>query len=431
MPVTKHNYIVHKLENLQEIIRQAFYIAQSGRPGPVLIDIPKDITVSKCEYKNIDVKTIKRKYKYITENSLKKVAKLLNESERPFIYAGGGVISSEAYDELIKLSKKIGAPTAVSLMGMTAYSSANKLFTGMIGMHGTKASNILATKSDVIICIGARFSDRVISNREHVENAKIIHLDIDPAEINKNLKTDAYIVGDVKEILKKLMPLLNEKNNETWISKMNELKQIKIKRSNEELQVENLFNSLNKLTKGECIIVTDVGQHQMWTASYYKFKYPRTFITSGGLGTMGFGVGAAIGAQLANKDKKIILITGDGSFGMNCNEMATIASNRLPIKIIIINNNALGMVRQWQTLFYNERYSQTTLNRFTDFVKLSEAFGIRAYKIDINGDFEGTLKEALYSNEATLIDFYVHEDVKVFPMVAPGKSLDDIILHDS
>ncbi|MPQ42318.1 biosynthetic-type acetolactate synthase large subunit [Clostridium tarantellae] len=430
MPITKHNYIVDNIEKLQHTIIEAFYIAQSGRPGPVLIDIPKDVTMSKCEYKRISPKIVKRKFKYITENSLDKVAKLINTSERPFIYVGGGVISAGASNELEKLSEKIGAPTAASLMGITACSWENKFFTGMIGMHGTKASNILATKSDLIICIGARFSDRVISNRKHIENAKIIHLDVDPAEINKNLKSDEYIIGDIKVILNKLMPLLDDKKNQQWIRKIYELKQINNKTNKEQLEMEGLFNYLNKLTKGECILVTDVGQHQMWTALHYKFKYPRSFITSGGLGTMGFGVGAAIGAQLANKNKRVILITGDGSFGMNCNEMATIASNKLPIKIIVINNNALGMVRQWQTLFYNERYSQTTLNRNTDFVKLAEAFGIKAYRINGREDFEDILKEALYSNESTLIDFCIHENIKVFPMVAPGNSLDDIILYD-
>lgn len=428
LPITKHSYIVDDVSKLQDIILEAFKIAQKGRKGPVLIDIPKEIMSQKYEYKKVVPVEIERNTKYLTEEGLKNISELINRSEKPLIYAGGGVISSEAFKELKSFAEKINSPVSTSLMGKCAYSNESYLYTGMIGMHGTKTSNILATKSDLIICIGARFSDRVITNRDHIKNAKIIHIDVDPAEINKNIKVDDYIVGDIKETLNRLIPLIDEKKNEEWINEMNILKNEE-KDSRTPDSIKKLFEVLNNLCDEEYIIVTDVGQHQMWTASNYKFVKERSFISSGGLGTMGFGVGAAIGSQIGNSDKKVILITGDGSFGMNCNELATISTNNLPIKIFVINNNVLGMVRQWQDLFYDKRYSQTTLDRKTDFVKLANAFGIKGLRIN-EADLESNLKEVLYSDEACVIDYVINNNLKVFPMVAPGESIGNLILEE-
>lgn len=434
MPITKHNFIVKDVNELQEVIREAFYIAKKGRPGPVLIDITKDVTAMQCNYEYEEPKEIIKSTMFITEKAISKVVDLINNSKRPLIYAGGGIISSGAEAELKVLAKKIGAPVASSLMGLSAYDADDELATGMIGMHGTKASNLLCVESDLILCIGARFSDRVVGKKDHIKNAKIVHIDIDPAEINKNIKADSFVVGDIKEVLNRVITNIDDKKNQDWLNRLDELKNNSENKKNKLVDKgtpEELFDALNKITNGEAIIVTDVGQHQMWTALNYEFKKPRTFITSGGLGTMGFGLGAAIGAQVANPDKKVVLITGDGSFAMNCNEIPTAVKNNLPITILLLNNNALGMVRQWQTLFYEKRYSQTTLNRQTDFVKLVESFGGKGYRV-ING--ENTLEvltEAINSKETTIVDYIINEDKKVFPMVAPGAAISDIICDDN
>ncbi|SHI44969.1 acetolactate synthase, large subunit [Clostridium cavendishii DSM 21758] len=429
MPITKHNYMVKDINKLPDIIREAFYIAKEGRPGPVLIDIPKDITGQTAIYEHQEPVEPKRKNKYITREALEKVAKLINQSERPFIFAGGGVIASSSENELKQLVNKINAPITTSLMGIGAYDSNDNLYTGMIGMHGTKASNLLATKCDLLIAIGTRFSDRVLSDREHIENAKIVHIDVDPAEINKNIKVDSYIIGDIKLVLSKLIPLINEKNNLEWLDTMSFLKKQKaiVDRQEEALTPQFLFQKLNEITNGNLIMTTDVGQHQMWAALYYNFKYPRTYISSGGLGTMGYGLGAAIGSQFANKDKLVVDISGDGSFGMNCNELATIVSNKLPIVIIVMNNNSLGMVRQWQNFFYEERYSHTTLNRETNFVKLAEAYGLKGYRVEYKEELDGVLREAIGCKRPVLIDYIINEDKKVFPMVAPGEPISKVI----
>lgn len=432
MPITKHNFIVKDVNKIQETLREAFYLAQDGRPGPVLVDIPKDVTAHKAIYEPKPPKKLERKTKYITESALEKVAALINECERPFIFAGGGVVASEASEELKALVSKINSPIATSLMSMGVYDCEDEFFTGMLGMHGTKASNILATKCDLLIAIGTRFSDRVISNRQHIENTKIVHIDVDPAEINKNINVDAYIVGDVKATLERLLPLLKEKKNLEWLENMKYLKAQKAtaEKNDSELTPQFLFKKLNELTKGELIMATDVGQHQMWSALYYNFKKPRTFISSGGLGTMGYGLGAAIGAKMACPDKTVVHISGDGSFGMNSNEMATAVSNKLPIISIILNNNALGMVRQWQNLFYEERYSSTTLNRGTDFVKLADAYGAKGYRVTCKDQLEGVLREALESKGPVLIDYVIHENNKVFPMVAPGAPISQIMCEE-
>jgi acetolactate synthase-1/2/3 large subunit len=427
MPITKHNYIVRDVNDLQDIIRDAFYIAQDGRPGPVLIDIPKDITSDKTKYTKLIPKEIVRKSEYITDKSLNEAIELINESKKPFIFAGGGVGISGATPELINFAEKIGAPVSTSLMCMAGFPNNHELYTGMIGMHGTKASNIAATKCDLLITLGARFSDRVISNQDHINNARILQIDIDPAEINKNIKVDTCIIGDLKVALNKLMPLIEEKKNEEWISTIKNLKEDKKRLSNCEPTPEVLFDKLNELNDGSFIISTEVGQHQMWAAQYFKFKDERTFITSGGLGTMGYGLGAAIGAQIGKPDKRVFNIAGDGSFGMNCNELVTAVKNKLPLIQIVMNNNCLGMVRQWQTFFYEERYSETTLDRPTDYVKLAEAFGAKAFRITKVDEIDQILRKALDSDGPVLIDYLVNSDKKVFPMVAPGAPINQII----
>ena len=431
MPITKHNFIVKDINNLQETIRKAFFIAREGRPGPVLIDIPKDITVNKTEYKDLKPLEVNPKTKHITESALNEVAKYINESSKPLIYAGGGVINSDSTEELINFAEKLNAPVATTLMCRGAIPSEHRLNTGMIGMHGSNASNILATKCDLIIALGARFSDRVISDREFINNAKVIQIDVDPAEVNKNVKVDSFIIGDIKVALQKLIPLLNEKKNKEWLNTVEELKLLAVTKNNsddgEELTPRFLFEKLSDMDKGDFIITTEVGQHQMWTAQYFNFKTPRTLISSGGLGTMGFGLGASIGVKVANPDKTVFNIAGDGSFGMNCNEFATAVKYNIPIKVIVMNNNALGMVRQWQSLFYEARYSQTTLDGATDFVKLAEAFGGVGFRVEKREELDDVLKEALAVNKPVIIDYRIDSDKKVFPMVAPGAPIHQII----
>ena len=430
MPITKHNYIVRDVNDLQNIIRDAFYIAQEGRPGPVLIDIPKDITADKTKYTKLIPKEVVRKSEYITDNALQEAIELINQSKKPFIFAGGGVGISEATSELISFAEKISAPVSTSLMCMAEFPNDHELYTGMIGMHGTKASNIAATKCDLLITLGARFSDRVISNQNHIKNAKILQIDVDPAEINKNIKVDTCIVGDLKVALDKLIPLIEEKKNQEWLSTINKLKEDKKILSNCEITPELFFDKINELNDGSFIISTEVGQHQMWAAQYFKFKDPRTFITSGGLGTMGYGLGAAIGAQIGMPGKRVFNIAGDGSFGMNCNELVTAVKNKLPLIQVVMNNNCLGMVRQWQTFFYEERYSETTLDRPTDYVKLAEAFGAKAFRITKVEEIDDVLRKALDSDGPVLIDYLINSDKKVFPMVAPGAPINQIISEE-
>ncbi|EHI97228.1 acetolactate synthase, large subunit, biosynthetic type [Clostridium sp. DL-VIII] len=431
MPITKHNYIVRDVNDLQDIIRDAFYIAQDGRPGPVLIDIPKDVTADKTQYTKLIPREVIRKSKYITESSLQEAVELINQSKKPFIYAGGGVGISGATDELINFAEKINSPVSTSLMCMSEFPNDHELYTGMIGMHGTKASNIAATKCDLLITLGARFSDRVISNQNHIKNAKVLQIDVDPAEINKNIKVDACIVGDLKEVLDRLIPLVKTKKDQEWIETVNSLKESKrLNITNDELTPELFFNKLNELNDGSFIISTEVGQHQMWAAQYFKFRNERTLITSGGLGTMGYGLGAAIGAQIGRTDRRVFNIAGDGSFGMNCNELVTAVKNKLPLIQVIMNNNCLGMVRQWQSLFYEGRYSETTLDRPTDYVKLAEAFGAKAFRISKVEEIDDVLRKALDSQGPVLIDYLINTDKKVFPMVAPGAPINQIISEE-
>ena len=427
MPITKHNYIVKDVNELQKTVKEAFHIAMSGRPGPVLIDIPKDITSAKAEYKNMDDIEISDKESIVEYEKIKEVAEMINKCKKPLIYAGGGIISANARNELKSLVEKINSPICTSLMGKNSIESDHPLNIGMIGMHGTKASNLSATKSDLIIALGARFSDRVITDQENIKDAKIIHIDIDGAEINKNIKSDASIIGDLKEVLEKILPLVNEAKHEKWNLEVNSFKNLEEKEVVDGLTPEFFFNILNKKNKDNLIITTEVGQHQMWVAQYFNFKNDRTFISSGGLGTMGYGLGAAIGAQIARPDMKVINIAGDGSFAMNCNEFATAVSNNLPIITVVMNNNVLGMVRQWQNLFYDRRYSQTTLNRKTDIVKLAEAFGGIGFRVIDRDQLEDVLDKALNSKKPVIIDYVIDCDKKVLPMVAPGAPINQII----
>lgn len=432
MPITKHNYIVKDINDLQEVIKKAFYIAKEGRPGPVLIDIPKNIQVEKVEYKKLEPLEVTRKEKLVYEDNVNEAIELINNSKKPFIYVGGGAITSDASEEVVELAEKINSPICNSLMGIGVVPKGHPLLTGMIGMHGTKASNISATKCDLFIALGARFSDRVISNPENLSNAKILHIDVDPAEINKNIKVDLSVVGDLKLVLQRILPHINEKKNKEWIEYVEYLKTLNAykKEEGKELTPEYFFEVLNKLNQGNLIISTEVGQHQMWTAQYFKFNDPRRLITSGGLGTMGFGLGASIGAQLGKPDCKVINIAGDGSFMMNCNELATAVKNNLPIVVVIMNNNVLGMVRQWQTLFFDGRYSNTTLDRKTDLVKLAEAFGAEGYRVTEKDELEGVLEKALKSKGPVVIDYVIDNDKKVFPMVAPGAPINQIISEE-
>ena len=433
MPITKHNYIVKDITKLQEVIREAFYIAKEGRPGPVLIDIPKNIQIEKTEYKTLEPKKVDRKEFTIRDKDIEEAVNLINSSKRPFIYVGGGAIASDASEEVLALVDKINAPVCNSLMARGVIPSDHPLYTGMIGMHGTKASNISATKCDLLIAMGARFSDRVIANADNVSNAKIIHIDIDPAEVNKNIKVDLSIIGDLKAVLQRLLPRINESKNEEWLQSVNHLKALGNKKKDvedEELTPEFFFETLNSMDKGNLIIATEVGQHQMWTSQYYNFKKPRTFISSGGLGTMGFGLGASIGAQFGRPDCKVINIAGDGSFMMNCQELVTAVKNKLPIVVVVMNNNVLGMVRQWQTLFFDGRYSETTLDRPTDLIKLAEAFGAKGYSVSNRSELKPVLEKALESKEPVLINYEINLDKKVFPMVAPGAPINQIITEE-
>ncbi|WP_160675167.1 biosynthetic-type acetolactate synthase large subunit [Clostridium sp. C8-1-8] len=431
MPITKHNFIVREVGELQETIRKAFYIAKEGRPGPVLVDIPKDITAKLSEYESKMPMEIKKDCRFVTEKALANLAQFINNAERPLIFAGGGVISSGATELLKELALKINAPVATSLMAMGAFPGQHELYTGMMGMHGTKASNLLATKADLIIAIGTRFSDRVVANREHVKNAKIVQIDIDPAELDKNIKTDANIVGDVKYTLERLMNLIKEKRNDSWLELMREYKALKsYKEDPDSVTPELLFNSLYKSFGEDLVMTTEVGQHQMWAALHYTFSKPRTLLTSGGLGTMGYGLGASIGAKLGKPESKVVNIAGDGSFSMNAIELATAVSNKVPVVVIILNNGCLGMVRQWQNFFYESRYSYTTLNRGTDYVKLAEAYGARGYRVTEPGQIDEVLEEAFNSEVPVVIDYVINMDKKVFPMVAPGAPIDEIITEN-
>ena len=431
MPVTKHGYIVKNVEELADTLRRAFTIAKSGRPGPVLVDITKDVTAAVCEYTPKSPEERKPVYR-CTEEELQQAAEQIMSARRPFIYLGGGAIASGAYEEVAEFAELIDAPVCDTLMGKGAFNGRSPRYTGMIGMHGTKTSNLGVSRCDLLIALGARFSDRVIGNpKKFAENAKIIHLDIDAAEINKNIRADVSLVGDLKLVLKELNGRITPQKHEEWMQEIMDLKAAyPLKYDDSRLSCPYVMETIDKVTHGEALITTDVGQHQMWAAQYYCYTKPRTFLSSGGLGTMGYGLGACIGAQLGQPDKLCINIAGDGCFRMNMNELATASRYNIPIIQVVINNHVLGMVRQWQTLFYGKRYSQTVLNDSVDFCKVAEGLGCGAIRVTEKEQMEPALREAIAMKRPVLIECVIPEDDKVFPMVPAGAPIAEVFDGD-
>ncbi|EXG85017.1 acetolactate synthase, large subunit [Clostridium sp. ASBs410] len=427
MPITKYNFIVKDITKLADTIRRAFQIAQTGRPGPVLVDITKDVTAGTFEYESQTPEPVKRQEDTITDEDLETALQLIRKSQKPYIFVGGGAVASNASEELSSFAHKIQAPVADSLMGKGAFDGTDELYTGMVGMHGTKTSNFGITECDLLIVVGARFSDRVTGNAaKFAKRAKILQFDVDPAEINKNVKTYASVVGDVKVILRKLNARLDPINHEEWLAHIDRLKDMYPMRFDKSaLTGPYIIEKIYEITQGDAIITTEVGQHQMWAAQFYQYKYPRSFLSSGGLGTMGYGLGASLGAKLGCKDKVVINVAGDGCFRMNMNEIATATRYNIPIIQVVLNNHVLGMVRQWQTLFYGKRYSHTVLNDQVDFVKVAEGLGAKAYRVTSKDDFEPVLREAIELNVPVVIDCQIHCDDKVFPMVSPGAPIQD------
>ena len=437
MPITKHNFIVRDVKDLADTIRKAFYIAKSDRPGPVLIDIPKDITSAVTEYESVDPSKLdfnlpSKKIPFPSEQQIENAAKLIDESQKPFIYAGGGVITSEASDELFSFATKANIPVAMSLMGKSTFPNKHELSLGMIGMHGTYAANTACDNCDLLLAIGCRFSDRVIGEAaKFAKNAKILQIDIDPTEVNKMINVDDALLGDIKSILAKLTAKIQKKEKTQWNSQIEEWKKIVPPSYNkkQDLSPKFIFEYVNSQVKEDTIITTEVGQHQMWTAQFYDFTKPRTFLTSGGLGTMGYGTGAAIGAKFANPDKTVVHFAGDGSFRMNCNELATIEHYQLPIIIVILDNHALGNVRMWQTLFYEKRYSNTTLDFGPEWTTLASAYGIQGYHVKNEKEFKDAFDKALKSGKPAVIDAEIFLDEMVFPMIPPGKSIEYLLME--
>lgn len=432
MPITKYNFIVKDVNNLAGVIRRAFKIARTGRPGPVLIDITKDATSDSAEYTKMKPEEIKPDVNLITEEDLETAVKLIRESEKPMIFVGGGAILSNASEELLEFAEKVNAPVCDTLMGKGAFSGEHPLYVGMLGMHGTKYANFGVCKCDLLITVGSRFSDRVSGDTSRFAmGAKVLQIDVDPAEINKNVMTSASVIGDVKEVLKRLNPMLEQQNHSRWIEYINDLKvRFPMKYDQDRLTGPYVVEEIYRATKGDAIICTDVGQHQMWTAQYYKFSKPRTLLTSGGLGTMGYGLGAAIGAKLAKPEKTVINIAGDGCFRMNMNELATASRYNIPVIEVILNNHVLGMVRQWQTLFYDEHYSATTLNDKVDFVKVAEALGCGGIRVTSKEELAPALKEAMECGGPVVLDCQIDSDDKVFPMVPAGAPIENAFDQD-
>lgn len=436
MPVTKHNFMVERVEDLASTIRRAFQIANEGRKGPVLVDIPKDITANACEYHAAAPLPLKDANHY-TQSDIDRAAEMIRASERPFVYTGGGVILSGAAQQVKDFVSLTDACVSSSLMGQGGFDSLDEHYMGLLGMHGTKTASLAITDCDLFIGIGTRFSDRVICNiASFAPNAKIIHIDIDGAEFNKNIKVDHRILGDVKAVLTDLNAALREKGADPhpeWMDLIRSWKEIyplEQKGTDEESVLpQDVLETLDRLTNSDAILTTEVGQHQMWAAQFYHFRHPRQFASSGGLGTMGYGLGAAIGAQVANPDKRVINVAGDGSFHMNCNELVTVSKYNIPVIELLFNNNVLGMVRQWQRLFYGKRFSQTTLDRPTDYEMLAQAFGVKALRIDKKSDIEPVLKEALETDAPVLINCVIDKDINVLPMVPAGAAIDEPIME--
>ena len=426
LPITKHNFIVKDVNNLAATIRKAFAIAKKGRPGPVLIDIPKDVTANKAEYvkeKPIAVEPSQN----ICETQLDTAVEMIKEAKKPYIFVGGGAILSGASEELYTFAKKVDAPVTDSLMGKGAFPGTDPLYTGMLGMHGTKTSNYGVSECDLLIVIGARFSDRVTGNaQKFAQNAKIIQIDVDVAEMNKNVMISAGVVGDIKVVLDRLNERLEQQDHAEWVTKIQEYKEkYPLVYHKDVLSGPFVVEEIYRQTKGEAIISTEVGQHQMWAAQFYKYTKPRTFLTSGGLGTMGYGLGAALGAKSGREDKVVVNIAGDGCFRMNMNEIATAVRHNIPVIQVVINNHVLGMVRQWQNLFYGQRYSATVLNDAVDFVKLAEAMGAEGIRATTQEEFKSAFEKAMNLGRPVVIDCQIDSDDKVWPMVAPGAPISE------
>ena len=427
MPITKYSFIVKDVKELASTIRKGFNIARSNRPGPVLIDVTKDVTANMVEYKKEEIIFPTPSAEKINNEDIELALKLINKSKKPYIFVGGGAIISGADKELKKFVELVDAPVCDTLMGKGAYDGTSQNYTGMLGMHGTKASNLGVSECDLLIAVGTRFSDRVLGNpKKFAHQAKILHIDVDPAEINKNIQVDASVIGDLNEVLKLLNAKLEQQNHEAWIAHIEEYtKKFPLTYNPEGLSGPYIIEKVYEMTKGDAIMVTEVGQHQMWAAQYYKYSKPRKLLTSGGLGTKGYGLGAAIGAATANPDCQVVNIAGDGCFRMNMNEIATAAREKLPLIEVVINNHVLGMVRQWQTLFYNKHYSATILDDGVDFVKLSEAMGAQARRVTTREEFEAAFAEALECKMPFVLDCIIDADDKVWPMVAPGTPINE------
>lgn len=427
MPITKHGYIVKDIRTLADTIRKAFAIAKEGRPGPVLVDITKDVTANTCEFEKAVPLPAKSACKY-TEDDIAKAVALMKEARKPYIYVGGGAVISGAYQEVRELSGLLDAPVCDTLMGKGVMDGHDDYYTGMIGMHGTKTSNLGVSDCDLLVALGARFSDRVVGNAaKFASGAKVLHIDIDAAEINKNIRTTASVVGDLKDILQKINQELPQTEHKEWISHIKELKEkYPLNYDKEHLSCPFIMEEIDRITEGKAIITTDVGQHQMWAAQYYKYSEPRTFLSSGGLGTMGYGLGACIGAKVGRPDKICINIAGDGCFRMNMNELATASRYQIPIIQVVINNHVLGMVRQWQTLFYEKRYSQTVLNDRVDFCMVARGLGCEAIRVTKKEEIADAIKTAIDRKKPVLIECVIPEDDKVFPMVPSGAPISEV-----
>lgn len=427
MPITKHNYIVKDINELADTIRAAFKIAKSGRPGPVLVDITKDVTEKTVEYTYQAPEEVERFTSEIDEDALEEAVNLISHAERPFILVGGGAVRSDAAEELKRFQTKVQAPVCDTLMGKGAFDGHDRNYTGMIGMHGTKTSNYGVMQADVLIVVGARFSDRVIGNaKTFAHNAKIIHIDVDAAEINKNIPVDCSIIGDAKVVLRQLTARLEQLDHTEWLTKIQEMKRLYPMNYNKDvLTGPAVVEAIYRATGGDAIIVTEVGQHQMWAAQYFKYDAPNKLLTSGGLGTMGYGLGAALGAKVGRPEKLVFNVAGDGCFRMNINEIMTAARYNIPVIQVVINNHVLGMVRQWQTLFYGQRYSATVLNDKVDFVKVAEAMGATGIRVSSLEELDDAIKKAIELNGPVVLDCQIQADDKVWPMVAPGTSISE------
>lgn len=429
MPITKHSFIVKDVKKLADTIRRAFTIARTGRPGPVLVDVTKDVTAAKTDFKQMVVKENVRITDTIRDEDVDKAVVMLKAAKRPVIFVGGGAVISGASKELKAFAERVDAPVCDTLMGKGAFNGEHPHYLGMLGMHGTKAANLSVTDCDLLIVLGARFSDRVTGNaKKFASKAKILHIDVDAAEVNKNIHVNASIIGDCKSVLEILLNRVEQMKHPEWMEKVLKRKEeLPLTYPQNSLTGPYIMEKINELTKGDCIISTDVGQHQMWAAQFFKYQKPRTLLTSGGLGTMGYGLGAAIGAQVGMPDKQVINIAGDGCFRMNMNEIATATRYNIPIIQVVFNNHVLGMVRQWQTLFYGQRYSQTVLEDKADFVKVAEAMGCKAYRITKKEEVETVFTEALAAKEPIFIECVIDPDEKVWPMVAPGAAISEIV----